>query len=57
MNTSACGNADLLGTWRLLEWTASAEGTVSYPFTKEASGRLIYAADGMMAAFLQSPQW
>ena len=49
--------AALLGTWQLTEWTARADGTVDHPFTAQATGRLMYGADGLMAAFLQSPRW
>ena len=30
---------------------------MEHPFTEESSGRLMYGADGMMAAFLQAPNW
>ena len=48
----------LLGTWKLKEWSRiAADGTVTHPFTAEATGRLIYAANGLMSAFLMTPDW
>lgn len=48
----------LLGTWKLKEWSRVApDGTVTHPFTPEATGRLIYAANGLMSAFLMMPDW
>ena len=38
----------LVGTWHLVEWTH--EG--SHPLGADAVGRLLYADDGYMAAFL-----
>ncbi|MBQ3343643.1 MAG: adenylosuccinate synthetase, partial [Kiritimatiellae bacterium] len=32
-------------------------GTITHPFTPEATGRLIYAANGLMSAFLMMPDW
>jgi hypothetical protein len=39
---------DLTGTWHLLDWTAGD----AHPLGADAAGRLIYSADGYMAAFL-----
>lgn len=39
---------DLAGTWALVEWTAGND----HPLGPDAVGRLVYAADGYMAAFL-----
>lgn len=48
----------LIGTWRLTEWArVAADGSVTHPFTPEATGRLIYAANGLMSAFLMTPDW
>ncbi len=48
----------LLGTWKLTEWArVAADGTITHPFTPEATGRLIYAANGLMSAFLMMPDW
>jgi hypothetical protein len=48
----------LLGTWKLTEWARiAADGTITHPFTPEATGRLIYAANGLMSAFLMMPDW
>lgn len=48
----------LIGTWKLVEWSrVDADGQISHPFTPEATGRLIYAANGLMSAFLMMPDW
>jgi hypothetical protein len=48
----------LLGTRKLKEWSrVAADGTITHPFTPEATGRLIYAANGLMSAFLMMPDW
>ena len=39
---------DLVGTWNLVEWRAND----THPRGADAVGRLIYAADGFMSAFL-----
>jgi hypothetical protein len=44
---------DLIGTWRLVDWTASVGDTVTKPFRGEADGLLVYAEDGWMFATLQ----
>jgi Lipocalin-like domain len=45
---------DLTGTWNLVEWTAGD----SHPLGDDAVGRLLYSADGFMAAFLaRSDGW
>ena len=38
----------LVGSWDLVEWTHGDE----HPLGPDAAGRLIYSADGFMAAFL-----
>ena len=38
----------MVGSWNLVEWTADD----SHPLGADAVGRLIYADDGFMAAFL-----
>jgi hypothetical protein len=41
---------DLKGTWRLLAWRRVAQdGTITYPFGEDATGILIYTAEGRMA--------
>ena len=48
--------ADLVGAWELVSWTKTdAAGRITYPFTAEVRGRLIYDAGGLMAGFLMSP--
>ena len=44
---------DLVGTWRLVEWTASVDGTVTRPMGGNVDGLLTYTADGRMWATLQ----
>jgi hypothetical protein len=44
---------DLVGTWRLVEWTASVDGTVTRPMGGNVEGLLTYTADGHMWATLQ----
>ncbi|HYH57778.1 MAG TPA: lipocalin-like domain-containing protein [Thermoleophilaceae bacterium] len=39
---------DLVGTWHLVEWRFGDD----HPLGADAVGRLIYSADGFMAAFL-----
>jgi hypothetical protein len=43
----------LVGTWRLVDWTASVGTAVTRPFGGEAEGLLTYTADGRMWAILQ----
>lgn len=44
---------DLLGTWRLVRFTAvGADGMRKLPYGQEAQGLLVYAADGWMSAVL-----
>lgn len=39
----------LIGTWRLVEWeNRDAEGQVSYPLGRGATGYITYTADGYM---------
>jgi hypothetical protein len=44
---------NLVGTWRLVEWTASVDGTVIRPMGGNVEGLLTYTADGRMWATLQ----
>lgn len=44
---------DLLGTWHLVEWTATVDDTVVSPFGGDVDGLLTYTADGWMWAALQ----
>jgi hypothetical protein len=52
-------NADALdGTWALVEWTASNGEKSRHPLGPDASGRIVYSADGFMSAFLaRSDGW
>lgn len=43
----------LVGTWRLVDWTASVDDTVTRPFGGRAEGILTYTEDGRMWATLQ----
>jgi hypothetical protein len=46
----------LVGTWTLVSWEfRDADGNVSYPFGRDASGYLTYAPDGYMWATIVSP--
>jgi hypothetical protein len=46
----------LVGTWKLVSFSAQdPSGQVSYPFGKNAQGRLIYEANGRMAVQLMNP--
>ncbi len=43
----------LVGTWSLLEWTAkSPEGEITYPFGRDAKGRIMYDRLGNMSVQL-----
>jgi hypothetical protein len=44
---------DLIGTWKLVDWTASVDGTVTRPFRGRVAGLLTYTVDGWMWATLQ----
>ncbi|MBI3550753.1 MAG: lipocalin-like domain-containing protein [Elusimicrobia bacterium] len=47
---------DMVGTWHLVSCVHRlADGTVSYPFGKEAVGRLVYTADGFMIVTVMEP--
>lgn len=42
-----------IGSWSLVSWTiTAADGCVEYPQGEDAWGRLLYLADGQMAASL-----
>jgi lipocalin-like protein len=46
----------LIGTWRLISWEfRDAEGYVSYPMGRDASGYLTYTPDGYMWATVMNP--
>jgi hypothetical protein len=40
--------ADLIGTWRLRSWTATADDGVEHPMGDPPEGVLVYTADGTM---------
>ena len=44
--------AVLIGAWQLVEWTASDGEETLHPSGPDAVGRIIYADDGYMSAFL-----
>ena len=44
-------DSPLVGAWCLVAWRrVAADGSVAYPFGSDALGRLVYTADGFMAA-------
>lgn len=46
----------LIGTWTLVSWEfRDADGNVSYPFGRDASGYLTYTPDGYMHATTVTP--
>jgi hypothetical protein len=46
----------LVGTWKLISFNSQdPSGRITYPFGKDARGRLIYEADGRMAVQLMDP--
>jgi hypothetical protein len=45
--------AHLTGSWKLVAWRRVAgDGTITYPLGQDASGLLIYTADGHMAVVI-----
>lgn len=45
--------AHLTGSWKLVAWRRVAgDGTITYPLGQDASGSLIYTADGQMAVVI-----
>ncbi|HJR90975.1 MAG TPA: lipocalin-like domain-containing protein [Acidimicrobiia bacterium] len=44
--------ASLVGTWKLVDWTASVGDRIQRPFNGAATGRLTYTGDGYMWATL-----
>ena len=47
-------NSDaLVGAWDLVAWTVSTPDGVSAPYGADATGLLIYSADGRMSAIIQ----
>jgi len=50
--------ADLLGSWQLVSWRVEYSGSRpdSYPFGSDATGLLMYAADGWMCAQMSQRQ-
>jgi len=45
-----------VGTWRLISWeTTSADGSISYPFGRQAIGLIIYTDDGYMSVAIMYP--
>jgi hypothetical protein len=47
----------LTGTWRLVSWSATADGVLVHPYGDDAEGILHYAASGQMYAFLNRKSW
>ena len=51
------GIPNLAGSWKLLSFhIQDSKGQTSYPFGREARGRLIYEADGRMAVQIMDPR-
>lgn len=45
-----------VGAWKLVSWEITqSDGTVFYPYGKDAIGYLIYTADGHMSAEIMNP--
>lgn len=50
---AASAPAGLIGTWSLRSWRAiAADGEISYPFGREAQGRITYEPSGRMSVQL-----
>jgi hypothetical protein len=50
------GIPKLAGTWKLISFhSKDSSGQTTYPFGKDAQGRLIYESDGRMAVQLMNP--
>jgi hypothetical protein len=48
----------LYGSWELTLWRhLDADSNETYPYTKRASGRLIYEPSNRLAVFLMHPGW
>ncbi len=48
----------LIGSWVLADWVEMKDGAIAaYPMGKGATGRIFYAANGTMAAFLSHENW
>ncbi len=43
---------DLIGTWRLVDWTVTLGDRIVKPFSGKSTGLLTYTADGRMTASL-----
>jgi len=46
---------DLVGTWALVEWVVRRGERAVHPFGPDATGHLLYGADGHMSAALAAP--
>ena len=46
---------ELVGTWRLVDYVLTADGSQSHPWDGDAAGLLIYAADGHMSVSVDQP--
>lgn len=50
-------NDDFIGSWKLLSWKAKlADGTIVYPYGREAYGKIIYEPNGEMNAILMADE-
>jgi len=56
--TTPSSLAQINGSWNLLSWSSVTAGTVSYPYSEAATGRIIFDSAGLrMSAFMMHPQW
>ena len=45
----------IVGTWKLVSWeNRTTDGQVSYPFGKEATGYILYSAEGYMSVAIMT---
>lgn len=46
------GPGHLVGAWRLVSWTSTADGQTNHPYGPNAHGLLLYTPTGRMSVFL-----
>ena len=57
-NINMSSRTKLIGTWECLYFRAvniNDSNDITYPFTEDVKGNLVYSADGYMASFMQHP--
>lgn len=48
--------SQLIGTWRLVRWeNRDADGTITYPYGRDAQGYIMYNPDGYMSVIITTP--